>query len=90
VGELRALGHARADLGGALDRGGALAAGAVLYRDVQSPYGPLPDYVVAAGFRLFGTRLAVAVYDRPPPDHRRIGAPPAIARRFCAGGSVVG
>src|SRR6185436_3607162 len=35
-------------------------AGEVLYRDVQSPYGPLPDYVVAAGFRLFGTRLAVA------------------------------
>lgn len=53
-------GHVRADLGGALDRAARLAAGEVLYRDVQSPYGPLPDYVVAAGFRLFGTRLAVA------------------------------
>ena len=53
-------GHPRTDLGGALDRAARIAAGEVLYRDVQSPYGPLPDYVVAAGFRVFGTRLAVA------------------------------
>lgn len=53
-------GHVRADLGGALDRAARVAAGEVLYRDVQSPYGPLPDWVVAAGFRLFGTQLAVA------------------------------
>ena len=53
-------GHARADLGGALDRTARVAAGELLYRDVESPYGPLPDYAVAAGFRLAGTRLAVA------------------------------
>lgn len=53
-------GHARADLGGSLDRAARVAAGEVLYRDVQSPYGPLPDHAVAAGFRLAGTRLAVA------------------------------
>ena len=53
-------GHPRTDLGGALDRAARVAAGEVLYRDVQSPYGPLPDWTVAAGFRLFGTHLAVA------------------------------
>jgi hypothetical protein len=53
-------GHVRADFGGALDRAARVAAGEVLYRDVQSPYGPLPDYTIAAGFRLFGTRLPVA------------------------------
>ena len=53
-------GHARADLGGALDRAARVAAGELLYRDVQSPYGPVPDYAVAAAFRLAGTRLAVA------------------------------
>jgi hypothetical protein len=53
-------GHARSDLGGSLDRAARVAAGEVLYRDVQSPYGPLPDYTVATAFRLFGTHLAVA------------------------------
>jgi len=53
-------GHARADLGGALDRAARIADGAILYRDVQSPYGPLPDYVVAGAFRLFGIHLAIA------------------------------
>jgi hypothetical protein len=53
-------GHVRTDFGGAVDRAARVADGALLYRDVQSPYGPLPDYAVAAGFRLFGTRLAVA------------------------------
>jgi hypothetical protein len=53
-------GHVRVDAGGALDRAARIAEGAVLYRDVLSPYGPLPDYAVAAAFRVFGIRLGVA------------------------------
>ncbi|MGH7894247.1 MAG: glycosyltransferase family 39 protein [Candidatus Binatia bacterium] len=53
-------GHARIDCGGALDRAARVAAGEILYRDVQSPYGPVADQVVAAAFRLFGTHLTVA------------------------------
>jgi hypothetical protein len=53
-------GHARTDCGGALDRAARVAAGAMLYRDVESPYGPLPDLAVAAAFRLFGIHLDVA------------------------------
>jgi hypothetical protein len=52
-------GHVRVDTGGALDRAARIAQGAVLYRDVLSPYGPLPDYAVAAAFRVFGIRLGV-------------------------------
>jgi hypothetical protein len=53
-------GHVRFDCGGALERAALVAGGAVLYRDVLSPYGPLPDYTMAALFRVFGTHLTVA------------------------------
>jgi hypothetical protein len=53
-------GHVRTDTGGSLDRAARVAEGQLLYRDVQSPYGPLPDWVVAGAFRVFGVHLAVA------------------------------
>lgn len=53
-------GHPRTDMGGALDRAARVALGERLYRDVQSPYGPLPDWTIAAAFRAFGISLGVA------------------------------
>lgn len=53
-------GDIRVDCGGMLDRAARIAEGALLYRDVQSPYGPLADYILAAAFRVFGIHLNVA------------------------------
>ena len=52
-------GHHAVDCGGAVDRAARLAQGAVLYRDVLSPYGPIPPYVIAGLFRVFGIHLTV-------------------------------
>lgn len=38
-----------------------LSSGEVLYRDVESPYGPLPVYLDALAFKLFGTNADVLV-----------------------------
>jgi hypothetical protein len=57
----RRWGDPTIDLGGALDRVARLADGQLLYRDVQSPYGPLADYALAAAFRIGGTHLDVAI-----------------------------
>lgn len=53
-------GHVRIDTGGALERAALLAGGAVLYRDVLSPYGPVAEYAMAFLFRTFGVHLDVA------------------------------
>jgi hypothetical protein len=52
-------GHVRIDCGGSLDRAARIAEGAVLYRDVLSPYGPVGCYTIAALFRIFGIHLSV-------------------------------
>jgi dolichyl-phosphate-mannose-protein mannosyltransferase len=52
--------NVRIDYGGTLDRAARMAAGEQLYRDVQSPYGPLADYALASAFRVFGIRLDTA------------------------------
>jgi hypothetical protein len=53
-------GELRVDAGGALDRAARVAGGQLLYRDVQSPYGPLGTYAAAAAFRAFGVHLSTA------------------------------
>jgi hypothetical protein len=48
------------DSGAALDRAARIAAGAVLYRDIQSVYGPVGAYAMGALFRILGIHLNVA------------------------------
>ncbi len=48
------------DAGGALDRAARMAQGELLYRDVQSPYGPVGSYTLAGAFRIFGIHLTTA------------------------------
>lgn len=51
-------GELRIDAGGAIDRAARVAQGQLLYRDVQSPYGPLGTYAMATVFRVFGIHLS--------------------------------
>jgi len=53
-------GGIRVDCGGSVYQAAALAEGALLYRDVLCPYGPVGPYALAAAFRLFGIHLTVA------------------------------
>jgi len=54
------FGGIRVDCGASVYQAAALAEGALLYRDLSCPYGPVGPYALAAAFRLFGIHLAVA------------------------------
>src|SRR5437867_4513160 len=53
-------GHVAIDCGGWLDRAARIAEGALLYRDVLDPYGPVGSYAIGGLFRLFSIHLEVA------------------------------
>jgi hypothetical protein len=48
------------DSGAALDRAARIADGAILYRDIQSVYGPVGAYAMGGLFRVLGIHLNVA------------------------------
>ena len=59
AGSWQRWGDLTIDCGGSVDLVARLATGDVLYRDVLSPYGPLPSYLIAGLMRVFGVHMNV-------------------------------